>query len=331
MGASALRFAAMSVRLRPLALLYLTLPPLLWASNAILGRVSVGGDEPLASPLTLNALRWALTLVLLVPILYVARRPSSARAVAPGATAPPVAVVAGQGAWRIYALFGLLAVTSYNALQYVALRTSTAINVTLIAAGGPLFVLLIGRLFFGAHARRRQWLGAGLSLVGVLVVLTAGDVDRLARLRLVPGDLLMVAATIVWALYSWLLRTRRPDVPALVLLFLQTAWGVALSVPLVAAEWLAGDFALRVEPATAGVVLWLALGPSLLAFWCWDRGVAHAGPLLPSFFANLTPLFAALMSAALLGEPPRPFHALAFLLIVTGIVISQRGARSSGS
>jgi drug/metabolite transporter (DMT)-like permease len=318
----------MPLRLSPLALFYLTLPPLLWASNAILGRVSVGGEEPLASPLTLNALRWALTLVLLVPILHVARRASTARAAAaPAASraAPP----AGHGAWRTYALFGLLAVTSYNALQYVALRTSSAINVTLIASGGPLFVLIIGRAFFGAHARRPQWLGAGLSLVGVLVVLTAGDVERLARLRLVPGDLLMVAATIVWALYSWLLRTRRPDVPALMLLFLQTAWGVALSVPLVAAEMLAGDFVLRVEPATAGVVLWLALGPSLAAFWCWDRGVAHAGPLLPSFFANLTPLFAALMSAALLSEPPRPFHALAFLLIVTGIVISQRGARAT--
>ncbi len=316
----------MSLRLSPLALLYLILPPLLWASNAILGRVTVGGDDPFASPLALNALRWALTLVLLVPILYLLRQRSAAHT-APAASraAPP----AGHGAWRTYALFGLLAVTSYNALQYVALRTSSAINVTLIASGGPLFVLIIGRAFFGAHARRRQWLGAGLSLVGVLVVLTAGDFERLARLRLVPGDLLMVAATIVWALYSWLLRTRRPDVPALLLLFMQTAWGVALSVPLVAMEWLAGDFAIRVEPATAGVVLWLALGPSLAAFWCWDRGVAHAGPLLPSFFANLTPLFAALMSAALLREPPRPFHALAFLLIVTGIVISHRGARAT--
>jgi drug/metabolite transporter (DMT)-like permease len=317
----------MPLRLSPLTLVYLTLPPLFWASNAILGRVTVGGEDPLASPLALNALRWALTLVLLLPILYLVWWRSPVHAAAPAASRAAFRV--GHGAWRTYAVFGLLAVTSYNALQYVALRTSSAINVTLIASGGPLFVLIIGRAFFAARARRRQWLGAGLSLVGVLVVLTAGDVERLAHLRLVPGDLLMVAATIVWALYSWLLRTQRPDVPALLLLSMQTAWGVALSVPLVAMEWLAGDFAIRVEPSTAGVVLWLALGPSLAAFWCWDRGVAHAGPLLPSFFANLTPLFAALMSAALLGEPPRPFHALAFVLIVTGIVISQRGARAT--
>jgi drug/metabolite transporter (DMT)-like permease len=230
--------------------------------------------------------------------------------------------------WRIYAVFGLLSVASYNALQYMALRTSSAINVTLIASGGPLFVLLIGRLLFAAHARRWAWIGASLSLVGVLVVLTGGEVERLAALRLASGDLLMVVATIVWALYSWLLRRWRPAVPVLTLLLMQTAWGVAFSVPVVALEWLAGDFLLRLDARTAGIVLWVALGPSLLAYWCWDHGIARAGPVLPSFFANLTPLFAALMSAALLGEPPRAFHVLAFALIAGGIAISQRGARA---
>jgi len=312
--------------LRPATLFFLTLPPLMWASNAIVGRLSVAGGEPLISPIALNTLRWLVTLAIVAPIVLVGARRAS-RSAADAATGTP-ARPWRRGDWRIYAIFGLLSVTSYNALQYMALRTSSAINVTLIAAGGPLFVLLIGRLFFAAHARRWAWIGAGLSLVGVLVVLTGGDLERLARLRLVRGDLLMVAATVVWALYSWLLLRRRPDVPVLTLLMLQTAWGVALSMPVAAVEWLAGDFVLRLELRTAAVVLWVALGPSLLAYWCWDRGVARAGPLLPSFFANLTPLLAALMSAALLGEPPQAFHAVAFGLIVLGIVVSQHRARS---
>jgi drug/metabolite transporter (DMT)-like permease len=301
-------------RFGPAALLYLTLPPLLWASNAIVGRLAVAGGAPLISPLLLNALRWAVALAILAAVVPLASR---------GA---PTAKVA-RASWRIFAAYGLLAVASYNALQYMALRTSTAINVTLIAAGGPLFVLLIGRLLFHAHARRWAWIGACLSLVGVVVVLTGGDLQRLAGLRLLKGDVLMVAATIVWALYSWLLRLHRPDLPVLPFLLVQTAWGVLLSMPVVGAEWMAGDLVFRPELRTIAVVLWVALGPSLIAYWCWDRGIASAGPLLPSFFANLTPLFAALMSAALLGEPPQAHHAAAFLLIVGGIALSQRGAR----
>jgi len=304
----------LSLHLRPPALAYLTLPPLLWASNAIVGRLSVAGGSPLISPLLLNALRWAVALVILAAIVMLTGR------------GRPLANVARRS-WRVFVLYGLLAVAGYNALQYMALRTTTAINVTLIAAGGPLFVLLIGRLLFGAHARRWAWIGACVSLLGVGVVLTGGDVRRLAGLRLATGDLLMLAATIVWALYSWLLRERRPDMPVLPFLLVQTAWGVLLSVPVVGAEWLAGALVLQPAPATVAVVLWVALGPSLVAYWCWDRGVASAGPLLPSFFANLTPLFAALLSAALLGEPPQLHHALAFLLIVGGIALSQRGAR----
>jgi drug/metabolite transporter (DMT)-like permease len=303
------------LRLSPAALLFLLGPPVLWASNAIVGRAAVGGSDPLLSPLALNALRWAAALAVLgvvVPLLV---------------RIEPAHRAELRRGWRVHALLGALSVASYNALQYAALQTSSAINVTLIAAGGPLFMLLIGRLFFGAHARRWAWLGSGLSLVGVVVVLTGGDAGNLARLALARGDVLMVAATLVWALYTWLLRRWRPELPALLLLAVQAAWGLALSVPIVAIEWWTGTLVVQPGWRTVAVVAWVAIGPSVLAYLCWDRGVAHAGPVLPAFFANLTPLLAALMSAALLGEPPHAWHALAFALIAGGIVLSQRGAR----
>ncbi|MFO1413184.1 MAG: DMT family transporter [Burkholderiales bacterium] len=304
----------MSHALRPRTIAYLTLPPLLWASNAIVGRLSVSGGAPLVSPLMLNCVRWAVMLLLLAPIVWVSARRT------PGA--PSLAAVVRRD-WRIFLAFGVLAVASYNSLQYMALKTSSAINVTLIAASGPLFSLVLGRLFFGENAHVRAWLGAALSLAGVVVVLTEGEAARLAGLRFVPGDLLMIVATVVWSLYSWLLRRHRPDLPVLAFLLLQTGFGVVIAVPLVGAEWLAGDFVLVLSAATLAVVLWVATGPSFVAYWCWDRGVAEAGPLLPMFFANLTPFFAALMSAALLREPPHAFHGLAFLLIVGGIVVAQ--------
>jgi drug/metabolite transporter (DMT)-like permease len=69
---------------------------------------------------------------------------------------------------------------------------------------------------------------------------------------------------------------------------------------------------------------YVAVGPSVLAYYCWGNGVAAAGPQVAGFFVNLTPLFAAVLSAAVLGDMPKPFHAAAFALIVGGIVVSSR-------
>jgi len=69
---------------------------------------------------------------------------------------------------------------------------------------------------------------------------------------------------------------------------------------------------------------YVAVGPSLLAYRSWGIGVARVGPTVAGFFNNLTPLFAALMSATLLGELPRLYHAAGFVLIVGGILVSSR-------
>ena len=71
-------------------------------------------------------------------------------------------------------------------------------------------------------------------------------------------------------------------------------------------------------------LLYVAVGPSVLAYYCWGTGVAKAGPQVAGFFVNLTPLFAAILSAAVLGELPKAYHAVAFALIVGGIVVSSR-------
>jgi drug/metabolite transporter (DMT)-like permease len=291
----------------------LTLPPLVWASNAVVGRLAVAGhDGPLVSPLALNALRWVVALAILVVLM----RPWSRPFPKPAA-----------GSWPMFALFGLLSVTLYNSFQYLALQTSSAINVTLIAASGPFWMLLIGRFGFGEPGSGGAWAGAGVSLLGVVVVLSGGEAARLLQLAIVPGDAWMLAATLAWCLYSWLLRTHRPALSGWEFLLLQIVWGSVLGIPLVAGEWLGGELALVPAWSTVAVVLWVAIGPSLIAYWCWDVGVARAGPILPTFFLNLTPLFAALMSAALLGEPPRPYHGLAFALIAAGIALSQRATR----
>ena len=297
-----------TARLTPATAALLTLPPLLWAGNAVVGRLVVD----LVPPLTLNFLRWLLAFVLLLPLGGWVLRPGSGL----------------YAHWRRFALLGLLGVGLYNALQYLALHTSTALNVTLVAASMPLWMMALGRLFFDSAVTRPQLLGALLSMAGVAVVLARGDLAQLARLRLVPGDLYMLAATIAWAWYSWLLARRaapdaiRADWAAFLLA--QIVFGLGWSGLMTAGEWGLTDARIQWGWPLAAALLFVAVGPAVLAYRCWGLGVQQAGPTVAGFFGNLTPVFAAVMSALFLGEAPRLYHALAFVLIVAGIVVSAR-------
>ena len=301
--------------------LLLTVPPLLWAGNAIVGRLV----RDAVSPMTLNLLRWSLALLILLPLGRALLRPNSGL----------------WRDWRRYSLLGLLGVGLYNALQYLALQSSTPINVTLVAAGMPVWMLLIGAVCFKMPVKRRQVAGAALSMCGVLLVLSRGEWRQLLAMRLVAGDLYMLLATIAWSFYSWLLiqskervaQEQEPQDPQdqltiradwAAFLLAQVMYGVLWSGLLAGAEWSLGAGHVDWSWKVALALLYVALGPAVLAFRCWGAGVQRAGPTVAAFFSNLTPLFAALMSSAFLGELPHLYHIAAFALIVGGIAWSSR-------
>lgn len=298
----------------PRVALLMTLPPLLWASNAVIGRLLVGS----VPPLTLNFLRWVIAGLILLPLGWrVLRQPG---------------VLARR--WPQLLALGLLGVGSYNSLQYLALVTSSPINVTLIAASTPVWMLAIGTLVYGVRATRRQVVGALLSLGGVLLVIARGEFTSLAQVRFVPGDLYIVAAVIAWAFYSWMLARppelmrgdNRPDWNWAEFLLVQTLFGLIGAGVSSGAELALGDASLHWNAWVIAALLYIAIGPSIIAYRCWGIGVTLGGPALAAFFSNLTPVFAALMSVAVLGEAPRWFHAAAFALIVAGIVVSANRA-----
>lgn len=299
-------------RISPRIALLMTLPPLLWAGNAVVGRLAVGS----VPPLMLNLLRWTLAALILLPFGWRALR--DVRAI-------------GER-WKHLLAVGLLGVGSYNSLQYLALVTTTPINVTLIAASSPVWMLLVGALFYGEHPRRRQIGGAVLSLAGVLLVIARGDLATLARVQLVTGDLYVLIAIIAWAFYSWLLArppasmsgTQRPGWDWAGFLLIQTLFGLLGAGTAAAGEAVLTGAAIQWSGWVVAALLYVAIGPSVIAYRAWGLGVVQAGPALAAFFGNLTPVFAALMSAALLGEAPQWFHALAFALIVGGILVSSR-------
>ena len=217
--------------------------------------------------------------------------------------------------WRRFALLGLLGVGGYNALQYLALQTSTPLNVTLVASSIPLWMLAIGALFFGVKVTRRTTCWAPrCPWPACWWCSRAANWAQLLQLRLVTGDLFMLLATAAWAWYSWLL-TRRDEPPAI-----RSDWAAFLMAQMVfGLVWSGAVHGRRMGADRRPHRLGLAAGghagvrghrpgrasPTAAGAWACSA----PGPTVAGFFANLTPLFAALMSAAFLGETPQPYHA----------------------
>ena len=298
----------MNSSLKPSTAAMLSLPPLLWAGNAIVGRLC----SDLISPFALNLLRWSIAFVVLLPLAWKVLRKDS-----------PIWPL-----WRQYMLLGLLGIGCYNALLYLALKTSTPLNVTLVSSSMPVWMLAIGRLCWGIAVSRRQLYGALLSILGVVVVMSRGDLHSLLNLRFVAGDLFMVLATIAWAFYTWLLsRTHEPrEVKAHWASFLlaQMVFGLLWSALFTAGEVAMGEFRFVAGWPLFAALLFIAIGPAILAYRFWGMGVQRSTPAIAGFFGNLIPIFTALLSILILGETPHLYHGIAFALIVAGIVVSSR-------
>ena len=301
------KVAGMTQKLSPATALMLTVPPLLWAGNAVVGRLV----SDLVPPITLNFLRWSIAFFILLPLAGNLLKPSS-----------PL-----WPSWRRFAVLSLLGVGCYNALQYLALQTSTPLNVTLVAGSTPVFMLAIGALFFKTPVRPAQWLGAALSIVGVLVVLSRGNVEQLMQVSFVVGDIYILLATLCWALYSWLLSQRNePDEIRsnwAAFLMAQVIFGLGWAGMFTGAEWALTDAHITWGPPLFAALAFVSVGPAVLAYRCWGLGVQTAGPAVAGFFSNLTPLFAAIMSTVFLGDLPKVYHVVAFGLIVSGILVSS--------
>lgn len=302
------------MRITPTAAALLIIPTLMWSGNAVVGRMIA----PQISPMTLNLLRWLLAFVLLLPLAGSVLRPSSEL----------------WPQWRRFVALSLFSIGAYNALLYLALNTSTAINVTLVGASTPVWMLLFGRLFFGVAVRPLQLAGAALSIAGVMLVLSRGQWEVLLHLRLVAGDLYVMGASMAWAYYSWMLAHPTPESASIrahwqANLLAQVAFGLGWSGLFAAGEWVWTPAHVDWSAGLVAALLFISIGPAIVAYGSWGAGVARAGPAMAGFFINLTPLFTAVLSSAMLGEAPQLYHAGAFVLIVSGIVLSSQRSGSA--
>jgi len=278
-------------------------PGLVWAGNAIVARAAAAEVPPLG----LAFWRWALATLIVAPLaLPHVRR--DARAM--------------LNHWPIVLLLSAIGIAFFNAGLYIAAHTTTAINITMMQASLPVLVVLASYLIFGDRITSAQAAGIALSLIGALTLVAHGELHVLTGLEFDIGDLWMLAACLLYALYTALLRLR-PDVHPLSFLFASFLIGAVLLLPFYVGETLHG----HPMPLTTNALLaiaYVAVFPSAVGYFAFNRTVEVLGANTAGLSVYLVPVFGTLFAVLLLGERPQLYHGVGIALIAAGIVLAVR-------
>lgn len=284
------------------AYLLLTLTMLFWSGNWIAGRYV----HDLVPPVQLNFLRWTVAAAVLAPFVVGALKGRWKEAFAQ---------------WRRFFVFGLFGMVLFQTLLYWGLHYTEAINAVLLNSALPIMMILVTWVMSRETASGRQWLGVVISLGGIVAIVARGSLETLGALEFNYGDLIILAALPIWAIYSNLLRNWDTGFQGLPLTFLIVLFGLMIQVPLAATEALVFDPA-PFTTETIVVFLYVGIFSSAIGVFFWNLGVAMIGPNRAGFSIHLLPLFGAALAVVVLGEAFRLYHLVGFILILTGVYIS---------
>lgn len=278
------------------ASLYLVLATLFWSGNFVVGQAAVAS----MTPLDLTFWRWTLAALPLLALAHFVEKPDW-RAV--------------LRRWPVLLLLSALGMSGYTLLLYSALGYTSAMNASLITAANPALIVVMAIFLLGERTTRLGWLGIGLGLLGVLLVLTRGELQRVLSLSINTGELLMIGAIVVWGSYT--IIARRLDIPAIA----ATAVQVTMATVTLAPFALAMHVRLPETPAEGWSLAYIAVFPSLGAYLFWNLALKTTPPGTAGNYLNLMVVFTAVITVAL-GTPLTLVQVAGGIMVVAGVLLT---------
>lgn len=280
----------------------LTFTALCWGGNAVLGRLAIGEVSPVAVVL----FRWLGVCLILAPFAAgeLRRNWSLLR--------PHLLLLTAMGS---------LGFAVFNTLFYIAAHFTTGVNLGILQGSIPIFVLLGVFAVHRITVTSYQLVGAVFTVIGVLLVAVSGDLARIAALSFNFGDVIMVAACMLYSAYTVGLRSS-PPASSVSLFAVLAGAALLMSVPLALTEFVLGSFQMPTHRGWLIITL-IVIFPSFLAQIAYIHGVNAIGPSRAGIFVNLVPVFAPLLAVIFLGESFEAHHAVALCLVIGGISLSE--------
>ncbi|GLQ56730.1 DMT family transporter [Devosia nitrariae] len=295
--------------------LILVLTTAFWGGNVVAGKLAVGHIDPYS----LTILRWTGALLFVLPfaIGQLKRDGVTFRRYLP-----------------LLLFYGALGYTTFNILLYVSVYFTSGVNASIEQVAVNIFVMIGNFVVFRVRVKALQVVGVVMTIVGVAMTATHGDLKRLLDLDINFGDALVLLASAAYATYSLTLRYRPP------MGWMSFLVGTFLGAILAAIVYQSlldggiGNFVATLPEITPRgwiIVLYVLIFPSVCSQMLYVRGVELIGPNRASLFINLIPLFGTLGSVVVLGERLETFHLIAGALIVAGIVLAEWTARRASA
>ena len=277
--------------------------PLCWGGNIVLAR----GVADIIPPVSFAFWRWTIAFIFLLPFTWSRARQDWPRVIK---------------SWKIMSVLSILGISFFNMILYTAMHTTTAINGAMIQTTMPAVIILVTLLLFKETVSKLQILGVAVCILGAFIVILRGRWATLLGMSFAPGDILMMGAVILYALYSALLR-QRPAIHPLSFLIYTFGLGILFLLPLYVWE-LSGSQTITLTRDVVLSILYVALFPSIVAYFCWNRGVEVIGANRAGLFINLIPVFASVLAILFLGETLQGFHIIGMALIFGGMILFNR-------
>lgn len=288
--------------------LFAALATLIWSGNFLIAR----GLNTQIEPVSLAFWRWTIATVFILPVGI-------------------KSMYSQRELLKKHLLFltitSILGISIFNTLIYVAGQTSSALNLSLISITFPVFTIVLSRVFLRESITKFKVAGVLVIIFGLILLLSKGDPKSLLSLSFTIGDLWMLLASFIFAVYSLLVKRRPLEIMPLSFLgstFL-TGW-----------LFLAAFYVFTTDRAalssygsvTIYSVFYVGIFASIVAYFLWNRSVDLLGPSKASMIYYMIPVFSGILAFLFLGEKVGWIHLTSGVLIVSGILIANRKAGS---
>ncbi|MFT7004613.1 MAG: drug/metabolite transporter (DMT)-like permease [Sulfurimonas sp.] len=280
-----------------------TLCVLFWSGNFIIGRF-IKDD---VTPLELSFFRWFFVFLMMSPILII-RHKNIFKSL--------------KQNFKILTILSVLGITSFNTILYFGLSATTSTNALIINSTIPILVLLMSYFILKQKMGLYQTIGILLSTFGVIFLILKADLSNIFSLDFNHGDILIVVSSIVWALYSVLVKFKPKDLNDVEFFVTISALGFVFLVPVYLYQGYSIQHELEILKDNYLFFLYISIFASITSFYFWHYGIEKIGASKTSQFAHLMPIFGITLASIFLKETLEFYHLMGAIFIAFGIYLS---------